>query len=63
MTRGRIAAGYVVGIAGYVLGLVISALSDWPSGPAIVWVMTALAIGVFALGPRSRGTSQFAIRQ
>jgi len=63
MTRGRIAAGYVVGIAGYVLGLVISALSDWPSGPSIVWVMTALAIGVFALGPRSRGTSQFAIRQ
>ena len=50
-SRRRIAAGYAVGAAGYALGLVVSALSDWPSGPAIVWVMTAIAMLVFALGP------------
>jgi len=44
--------GYALGAAGYALGLVVSALSDWPSGPAIVWVMTALAILVFAFTPR-----------
>jgi len=52
LTRSRVAAGYALGAAGYALGLVVSALSDWPSGPAIVWVMTALAIVVFALAPR-----------
>jgi zinc/manganese transport system permease protein len=50
--RRRLAAGYALGAAGYALGLVASALTDWPSGPAIVWVMTALAIIVFACGPR-----------
>jgi hypothetical protein len=39
------------GAAGYGLGLVVSALSDWPSGPAIVWVMTGLGLLLFALGP------------
>ena len=51
--RGRVAAGYVVGAAGYALGLVVSAVTDWPSGPAIVWVMAALAVAVFACGPRA----------
>ena len=48
----RLFVSYSLGAAGYALGLVVSALSDWPSGPAIVWVMTALAIIVFACGPR-----------
>ena len=52
LARGRVAAGYALGAAGYALGLVVSALSDWPSGPAIVWVMTALALIMFAFGPR-----------
>ena len=52
MVRRRLAVGYALGAAGYALGLVVSALSDWPSGPAIVWVMTALAIVVFAFTPR-----------
>lgn len=52
LTRGRLVVGYALGAAGYALGLVVSALSDWPSGPAIVWVMTALAIVVFAFAPR-----------
>ncbi len=52
LTRGSLFVGYALGAAGYALGLVVSALSDWPSGPAIVWVMTALAIVVFAFATR-----------
>jgi zinc/manganese transport system permease protein len=50
--RRRMATAYALSIAGYALGLVTSALTDWPSGPAIVWVMSALAVFVFAAGPR-----------
>ena len=52
LVRHRLTVGYALGSAGYALGLVASALSDWPSGPAIVWVMTALAAIVFVCGPR-----------
>jgi zinc/manganese transport system permease protein len=52
VVRWRLAVSYALGAVGYAAGLVVSALTDWPSGPAIVWVMTALAIFVFALGPR-----------
>ena len=55
MTKGRLAASYALSAAGYALGLLVSALTDWPSGPAIVWVMTALAVIVFALTPRASG--------
>ena len=58
LARGRLAVGYALGAAGYALGLVASALSDWPSGPSIVWVMTALAIVVFAFAPRRRRAEQ-----
>ena len=51
--RGRIAIGYALGAAGYALGLVVSTVTDWPSGPAIVLVMTALAVIVF--GATARG--------
>lgn len=53
IVKGRVAAGYALGAAGYALGLIVSALTDWPTGPAIVWVMTALAVIVFAFTPRS----------
>jgi zinc/manganese transport system permease protein len=46
--RGRVTIGYALSAAGYALGLVVSTVTDWPSGPAIVWVMTALAAIVFA---------------
>ncbi|MEO7727596.1 MAG: metal ABC transporter permease [Burkholderiales bacterium] len=52
-TRGRLAVAYALGATGYALGLVTSAMTDWPSGPAIVWVMSALAVLVFACGPRA----------
>ena len=52
LARARIAAGYALGAAGYALGLLVSTTSDLPSGPAIVWVMAALAIVMFAFGSR-----------
>ena len=50
--RYRVAAAYAVSAGGYILGMVVSALTDLPAGPAIVWVMAALAIPVFAFSPR-----------
>ena len=50
----RLFAGYAVSATGYALGLVASMWYDWPSGPAIVWVMTGVAVVVFACGPRLR---------
>ena len=52
MLRHRLAAAYALGATGYAVGLATSAMTDWPSGPAIVWVMSALAVLVFACGPR-----------
>jgi zinc/manganese transport system permease protein len=50
-TRGlkerRIATGCVLAVAGYTAGLALSSFTDWPSGPTVVWAMTALAF-VFA---------------
>ena len=47
--RRRVAYGYALSATGYALGLILSTLTDLPSGPAIVWVMTAIAIAAFAL--------------
>lgn len=52
MRRHRVLVAYALGVIGYALGLVTSAMTDWPSGPAIVWVMSLLAACVFACGPR-----------
>ena len=43
-SRRRVAIGYALSALGYVLGLIISTVTDLPSGPAIVWTMTALAM-------------------
>ena len=48
--RWRLVTGYALGAVGYTGGLLISALTDWPSGPAVVWIMSALAVAVFAYG-------------
>ena len=47
-TRHRLMIGYVLSAAGYALGLLFSALTDLPSGPAIVWAVTVLAVAGFA---------------
>ncbi len=53
----RLWVAYAVGIVGYALGLVLSALFDLPSGAVIVWSMCAVAICVFAASSRRRGAS------
>ena len=40
----RMAAAYVIGAAGYVTGLVLSALLDLPSGAMIVWTLAGCGI-------------------
>jgi zinc/manganese transport system permease protein len=49
LRRHRLKAAYALSAVGYVLGLIVSAVTDLPSGPAIVWIMAALAVPVFAL--------------
>jgi zinc/manganese transport system permease protein len=56
MRRGRLAACYALGAAGYALGLVASAVLDLPSGAVIVWTLALLALPVLACGaPRASG--------
>ena len=45
-------AAYAVGALGYVLGLLVSVVTDLPTGPAIVWTMAAVALVAFAAGPK-----------
>ncbi len=49
---------WLIGICGYALGLVISALVDLPSGPTIVWSIAfcALTIGALLHGLSRRST-------
>ncbi|HET8899895.1 MAG TPA: metal ABC transporter permease [Rhodanobacteraceae bacterium] len=42
--RWRLLAAYGIGIAGYVMGLVLSALFDLPSGAMIVWTLAIAGI-------------------
>ena len=58
MLRHRLVVAYGLGVAGYALGLVTSAMTDWPSGPAIVWVMSVLGACVFAAGPRAAAAAR-----
>ncbi|MBJ7311222.1 metal ABC transporter permease [Rugamonas sp. CCM 8940] len=51
----RMALAYLVGAGGYAAGLVLSTLYDLPSGALIVWCLTALAVLVYALGPKPPG--------
>ena len=48
----RYVKAYLIGALGYAFGLAASVAADLPSGPMIVCAITALGIGVFALGPR-----------
>ncbi len=50
--RKQLVYAYIVALAGYALGLVLSAWLDWPSGPVIVW--TIAIVGIFAYALRSR---------
>ena len=48
MGRGRLAAAWAIGAAGYALGLVVATALDWPPGPVIVWALVALALVSYA---------------
>lgn len=50
-SRIRLAAGYVVGAAGYVLGLGLSVLFDLPSGAMVVWTLALAGVAAYAMGP------------
>ncbi|MDB5764768.1 MAG: metal transporter permease [Herminiimonas sp.] len=47
----RLWFAYIVGIAGYAVGLLISMVFDLPSGALIVWCLALLAMLVYAMGP------------
>ena len=52
IARGRLAIAWAIGALGYAIGLAGSATLDWPSGPAIVWALVAVALVVHAVAAR-----------
>ena len=60
MARGRLAAAWSLGLAGYAIGLVLSTGFDLPSGPLIVWVLVTLALGFQAVVTRKVDVPQTA---
>jgi zinc/manganese transport system permease protein len=56
MTRHRLPAAWLLGLAGYAIGLVLSTALDLPSGPVIVWVLVALALAWQAATGRRTAT-------
>jgi zinc/manganese transport system permease protein len=44
--KSRLMAGYLLGAAAYIAGIVLSALFDLPTGAVVVWTMALLAIAV-----------------
>ena len=44
MQRGRLAASWALGAAGYAAGLVLSTALDLPSGPVVVWMLVVLGL-------------------
>lgn len=45
-------AGYAIGMTGYLLGLVVSAVYDLPTGPVITWVLAITALIFYFLYSR-----------
>jgi zinc/manganese transport system permease protein len=52
LRRRRLPVAYAVALAGYALGLALSAVLDLPSGAVVVWVMFAVALITYALSVR-----------
>jgi len=54
--RRRYTVAYGLGVAGYALGLALSALFDLPSGAVVVWTLALCAVaGALALAPSAAG--------
>ncbi len=62
MTRRRLPAAWLLGLAGYAIGLVVSTALDLPSGPVIVWVLVALALASNAVTRPRHGTAATPVR-
>jgi zinc/manganese transport system permease protein len=56
-TRRRLAKAFTVAALGYIVGLVLSAAYDLPSGAVIVWAMGVTGMGMFAFEARARSTA------
>ena len=53
MIRWRLPAAWIVGVAGYVAGLVLSTAFDLPSGAVIVWALAVCALAWYPLTNRA----------
>ena len=49
-----LAAGYGIGLIGYLIGLVLSAVLDLPTGAVVVWTLTVSAIAIAPMLARWR---------
>ena len=45
--RAPLRQAFAIGATGYAAGLLASALTDWPAGPAIAWALALTALGHF----------------
>jgi zinc/manganese transport system permease protein len=54
VVRRRLAAAWAVGLAGYAVGISLSVLFDWPTGPVTVWSLAAIGALVWALSGAAR---------
>ena len=52
--RRRLLTALLVGMAGYVSGIALSAALDVPTGPLIVWALVAAGIIAYAVAPSAR---------
>lgn len=57
--RSRLLTGYGIGAVSYLVGIVVSAMADLPTGAVIVWAMALVAvISSFIIGKFATGTRQ-----
>ncbi|HET7546444.1 MAG TPA: metal ABC transporter permease [Usitatibacter sp.] len=57
MKRGRLAASWAIGVAGYAAGLLLSTEFDLPSGAVIVWALAVAGLGWYPMTRRVRTTA------
>jgi len=58
LTALRLPVAWAVGVAGYLVGLVLSTSSDLPTGPVIVWTLALLGILTHAFVSRRAAASR-----
>jgi len=54
LRKHALTAGYAIGVVGYLVGLLLSALFDLPTGAVIVWTLTAAAFAAVPMLGRWR---------